>query len=149
MGVKIEKKPGFKVLGLAGRGSDGPSFIPSLWERLNRKEVDIWHLFKSTSEGYGVMDNYDTASKNFDYLAGHEANPETEAPEGMVIWDVPEQTYAVIQCTIKTIMDAFRHFTEWCSDKGYSRRKGPEFEFYPDGWLEPGLIYAYFPIKKS
>lgn len=149
MEVKIEKKPRFKVLGVAGRGSDGPSFIPSLWERLNKKEVDIWHLFKSTAEGYGVMDNYDPATKELDYLAGHESEPGTEAPEGMVTWDVPEQTYAVIQCTIETIMDAYRYFTEWCCDKGYLRKKGPEFEFYPRNWLETGLIYMCFPIQKA
>jgi len=147
--VKIEKEPGFKVLGVVGRGSDGPSFIPLLWERLNKKEVDIWHLFKSTAEGYGVMDNYDPETKELDYLAGHEAERETEAPEGMVTWDVPEQTYAMIRCTIETIMDAYRYLTEWCSDKGYFRKKGPEFEFYPDGWLETDPIYMHFPIERT
>ncbi|UCH04613.1 MAG: hypothetical protein JSW05_00175 [Candidatus Thorarchaeota archaeon] len=25
----------------------------------------------------------------------------------------------------------------------------PEFEFYPDGWLETGLIHMYFPIERA
>jgi predicted transcriptional regulator YdeE len=149
MEVKIENRPRFTVLGITGRGSNGPSFIPPLWELLNKKEIDIWHLFKSTTDGYGVMDNYDPETQELDYLAGHEAEPGTIAPEGLTTWDVPEETYAVIQCTIKTIMDAYRHFTEWCSDKGHLRKEGPEFEYYPEGWRETGLIYVYFPIEKT
>ncbi len=94
------------------------------------------------------MDNHDPETREFDYLAGREAEPGTAAPRGLAAWEVPEQTYAVFQCTIETIMDAFRQFTEWSQKEGYRRAEGPEFELYPEGWQDTGTIYVYFPIEK-
>jgi predicted transcriptional regulator YdeE len=149
MEVKIEKKDGFSVLGILERAKDGPSFIPALWERLGKLENEIQHLYKSTSVGYGVMDHHDPSTKEFDYLAGHEARPAEDTPEGLTRWDVPGRPYAVVPCTMETIMDAYRHFTVWCASEGYKRSDSPEFEFYPPSFGDIGKMYMYFPIEKA
>ncbi len=113
MEIEIKTKPGFTVLGILERGKDGPKFIPPLWEKYMTRFNEIVHLIKDRNS-YGVMANYDEGTKEFDYLAGHQVEHGTEAPEGLTTWDVPEQTYAVITCTVPTIMEAYQFFhKEW------------------------------------
>ncbi len=150
MDVEIVTKPAFTVLGMVERGKNGPKFIPPLWERYMKRFDEIKNKRKS-NVGYGVMDNYDKAIEEFDYLAGIEVEPGTEAPEGFTIWDIPNQTYAVIACTIPTIGEVYQFFyQEWLPKEGYQRADGPEFEFYPENFenKETDTIYLYLPIKK-
>jgi predicted transcriptional regulator YdeE len=151
MEVEIKTRPGFTVLGLVERGKDGPKFIPPLWE----KYFTRWDEVKTTVKGgiaYGVMTNYDEGTKEFDYLAGHEVESGTKALEGLTTWDIPEQTYAVIACTVPTIMEAYQYcYQEWLPSMDYEAVRGvPEFELYPEDYedIETGLMYMYFPIRK-
>jgi len=75
--------------------------------------------------------------------------PETKPPEGMTAWNIPKQTYAVIACTVPTIMKAYRFFREWLSKEDYQPAKGPEFELYPENYrnVETDTMYMYFPIE--
>jgi len=152
MEVEIVTKPEFTVLGLLARGKVGPEFIPPLWDRLFVRINEIQNKIKSRI-GYGVMSNYDETTKEFNYLAGFDVESGIEVPEGMIIWKVPDQTYAVIRCTIPTIMQAYQFFAqEWSLKEGYQRASGPEFEFYPENFNpeeeETSMIYLYIPIKK-
>lgn len=150
MNVEIVTKPAFTVLGMVERGKNGPKFIHPLWERYMKRFDDIKNKRKS-NVGYGVMDNYDNATEEFDYLAGIEVEPGTEAPEGFTTWDIPNQTYAVIACTIPTIGEVYQLFyQEWLPKEGYQRTDGPEFEFYPENFenIETDTIFLYLPIKK-
>lgn len=149
--MEIVTKPAFTVLGMVKRGKNGPKFIPPLWERYMKRFDEIKNMRKSNI-GYGVMDNFDKSTKEFDYLAGIEVEPGTEAPESFTIWNIPKQTYAVMTCTIPTIGEAYQFFDrEWLPQEGYQRADGPEFEFYPENFekIETDTIYLYLPIKKQ
>ena len=148
MEVNIVTKSAFTVLGIVERGKNGPEFIPPLWERFMKRHDDVKDMTES-SIGYGVMDNFDESTGEFDYLAGYEVKPGTESPKGMTVWSVPKQTYAVIACTVPTIMEAYKFFREWLSRETYQRAKGPEFELYPEDYqnIETDTVYMYFPIR--
>ena len=151
MEVEVKTKPGFTVLGLAERGKDGPKFIPPLWEKLHARHDEVME-FSKNKLGYGVMANYDEVTEEFDYLAGMEVDPGIQAPEGLTTWDVPDQTYAVIPCTVPTIMEAYQFYhKEWLPNVEYEACMGePEFELYPEDYegIETGTLYMYFPIRK-
>ncbi len=154
MEAKIETRPAFTVLGLTRRGDahSGPQWIPPMWDELFSQYGEQMQELAESGPTYGVMDRYDSETETFEYLAGLQAKPGIEAPEGLATWEIPAQTYAVIKCTIKTIGDAYTFFNqEWLPEAGYQRGAGPEFEFYGEefhgGDEEP--MYMYLPIVKS
>ncbi|MGD8566018.1 MAG: GyrI-like domain-containing protein [Candidatus Bathyarchaeota archaeon] len=149
---KIELKPAFAVLGIMKRGKDGKKFIPPLWEKFSKQYHEKTRNLRKSNVGYGVMTNYDPQTKEFDYLAGVEVNPDTKAPKGMTIWNIPDQTYVKITCTVPTIMKAVEFFQkQWLPNQGYQPVEGPEFEYYPEEYqnVETDTMYMYFPIKKA
>jgi AraC family transcriptional regulator len=151
MEAEIKTKPGFTVMGLLERGTDGPKFIPPLWDKYFTRFDEVKGVIKNRI-GYGVMANYDEGTKEFDYLAGHQVEPGTEVPEGLTTWDVPDRTYAVIPCTVPTIMEAYQFFyKEWLPTVDYEVCEGePEFEYYPEDFdnIENSAMFMYFPIRK-
>jgi AraC family transcriptional regulator len=152
MEVEIKTKPEFTVMGIVERGADGPKFIPPLWEKYHTRFDEVKEFTKNRI-GFGIMANYDQGTKEFDYLAGNQVEPGSEAPEGLTTWDVPEQTYAVIPCTVPTIMEAYQFFhKEWLPKVDFEACEGePEFELYPEDFnnIETSTMFMYFPIRKA
>lgn len=144
MEVQITTKPAFSVLGILDRGS--PPSIPELWKRFKKRSGEIQ---KKSGGAYGVMDHCDETIGEFSYLAGFEVEAGTEAPEGMTTWEVPEQTYAVVTCTVPTVDEAIRFFYKEWLPKHDCRHAGPEFEYYPEEWDEKAPMYFYFPVRKA
>ena len=70
MEAKIEFKPAFRVLGIMKRGKDGTKFIPPLWDKFFEQYHQKTRNLRKSNAGYGVMRNYDSQTKEFDYLAG-------------------------------------------------------------------------------
>jgi AraC family transcriptional regulator len=154
MEAKIETRPAFTVLGLAKRGDadSGPTWIPPMWDEFFAQFGKQLHELTGAGPAYGVMDRYNPETHTFEYMAGFEAAPGTVAPEGLTTWEIPEQTYAVVGCTIKTISDAYTFFhQEWLPEAGYQRGVGPEFEFYGEEFHgdDGDRIYMYLPIVRS
>jgi AraC family transcriptional regulator len=152
MEVEVKIRPGFTVLGLVERGKEGPKFIPPLWDKYFSRWDEVKEVIKDRV-AYGIMTNYDEETKEFDYLAGHQVEPGTKAPEGLTTWDIHEQTYAVIPCTVPTIMEAYQFYNkEWLPNVEYEACLGePEFELYPEEYegIETGILFMYFPVRKT
>lgn len=151
MGPKILTRSAFTVVGLKYRGKNQKNEIPQLWEKFMPRAAEIKN--RANPFGYGVMDNYDEKSGEFDYLAGVEVQDASHVPEGMESWQVPEQTYAVFPCNLKNIKEAFRQIHhEWLPQSGYQRVDGPDFEFYDENFKpDQGKLdlFIYVPVKKS
>lgn len=79
--------------------------IPQLWFKFGRKMNEIKHRI---GPAYGVRDNYDEESGEFDYVAGIGVDSSADIPENMVRIDVPEQTYVVFTCTLPTLVETFQ-----------------------------------------
>lgn len=152
MEPKIVSRPAFTVVGVKYRGKNENKEIPQLWEKFMPRMDEVKHK-ENPHVCYGVMDNFDKKTGDFDYLAGFEVKSTEDIPEGMVSWKVPEQTYAVFACTLQSIMDAFRHiYKRWFPQSSYQRTDGPEFELYDENFKpDEGKLdmYIYIPIKKS
>jgi len=152
METKIVTKPAFLVLGIMKRGVDGTEFIPPLWDKFLKQYREKTKNLRKSNAHYGVMKNYDSQTKEFDYLAGFEGNPDAEAPKEMVIWNIPKQTYVAITCTVPTIREAVEFYQKrWLPKECYQPAEGPEFEYYPGGFknAETDTMYMYYPIKKA
>ena len=152
MEAKIEIKPAFTVLGIMKRGKDGTKFIPPLWDKFFKHYHEKTKNLRKSNACYGVMKNYDSQTKEFDYLAGFEVDPDTKAPKEMITWNISKQTYVAITCTVPTIMKAVEFYQkQWLPNRCYQPAEGPEVEYYPEKFknLETDTMYMYYPIKKA
>jgi len=150
MEPKMISRPAFTVVGMKYRGKNEHGEIPKLWGEFMPREGGIKQKV-NPHICYGVMGNYDEGSGEFDYVAGFEVESAADVPEGMVRWNMPEQSYAVFTCTLPTIREAFEHiYHTWLPESGYQRADGPEFELYDERFdpQDPSSeMYVYIPVK--
>jgi len=149
MEPKIESKSAFTVVGMKCRGKNEKGEIPALWQELMPRIREIRNL-ATGGESFGVMDNYDEASGNFDYIAALGVSTAQDLPEGMVSWDVPAQKYVVFGFEFANVREASQESYASLPDLGYKHAAGPEFEYYPaefDPNKPESLMYLYIPIE--
>jgi predicted transcriptional regulator YdeE len=148
---KITSKAAFSVVGMKYRGKNEHDEIPQLWDQFMSREDEIREKL-NPHICYGVEDNFDETSGEFDYMAAFEVPSDADTPEGMVKWDVPAQTYAVFTCTLPTIREAYETaYKSWLPQSSYQRAAGPEFELYDqdfDSRVPSSKMYLYVPVKK-
>ena len=95
MDVEITAGDGFVVIGVPYRGRNENREIPALWGQFFPRLGEIDGI-ADAGVYYGVMGNYDMTTGEFDYVAGAEVLPDTATPPGMMRWEVPPGTYAVV-----------------------------------------------------
>ena len=148
---KISTKPAFTVIGMKYRGKNEHEEIPQLWGEFMARAGEIEDKLKPDI-CYGICDNFDDASGEFDYVAAYEVGSESGIPDGLVKRDVPAQTYAVFTCTLPTIREAYQYaYKSWLPESGTQRTPGPEFELYDqdfDPQVPTSPMYLYVPVKK-
>ncbi|MFX1361962.1 MAG: GyrI-like domain-containing protein [Promethearchaeota archaeon] len=156
MEAKIISKTAFTVIGIEGSGdaSKGPEWIPPLWDQAFGRFDEVKDLV--TGKGaWGLMsaiDKYLAPWKGKGkYLAGWEVKPGTKPPKGWKTWDVPEQRFVAIACTISTYGDAMKYFYQEFSPKEGFEQSGAIHEYYPEGFqdAEKDTLYLYIPVKKK
>ncbi|MBN1179692.1 MAG: GyrI-like domain-containing protein [Anaerolineae bacterium] len=147
MEPKIVTKPAFTVVGMKYHGKNENDEIAQMWAEFNPRIPEIKH---QSGPAYGVCGNMEEDS-SFEYVAGMEVSSTEGLPEGMTYWDVPEQTYAVFPCTLRTIHAAYEYaFQTWLPGSGYARGEGPDFELYEEEFdpeVEDPKLAIYVPIK--
>lgn len=102
-------KPAFVLIGLEGATTDGPGFIPALWERAYSRCDEVAHLAKTNPDGtlagvWGAMSDMSRSFRPWEdhftrglYLAGIEAQEDAVPPEGWTRWDVPGFEYLRVE----------------------------------------------------
>ncbi|MGC4047902.1 MAG: GyrI-like domain-containing protein [Armatimonas sp.] len=148
MEPKFESLPAFVVVGAHHRGAPGNGEIPGLWQANGQRLSQL----PSTQPGhfYGICDNFDMTSNEFDYVAGIASEPDAEIPEGYVRWEVPAQSYAVFSTPIAKIQDAYHYIhSTWMPTSGKTHGMGPELEHYgPDFDEDPSMpLTIWIPIQ--
>lgn len=167
MTVEIIRKDAFYVIGKAGKGksTEGPKWIPPLWEDANGHFDEISDLVCRDADGkplvWGAMSDPDGRFLPWNeyglYLAGCEVPMGTvpmgtvpigaAIPDGWTVWHVPFHTYAVAACKMNDYGETFSAMlSQWIPQNGY-RLAGAVHEFYP----EPGgaALRLYFPIERQ
>jgi AraC family transcriptional regulator len=151
MEPQIVSKEAFKVVGLYYRGKNENSEIPQMWGTFMSRAGEVKHMVQFPNAAYGVCDNMDHETGEFDYVAAFEVSQVEDVPEGMVGLEIPGGTYAVFTCTLPTLGETFDHvYQVWLPKSGYQRACGPEFELYDEQFStdEPDSpMYIYIPVK--
>jgi predicted transcriptional regulator YdeE/DNA-binding transcriptional MerR regulator len=147
---KIVQREAFTVVGMEYRGKNENNEIKDMWDLFAPRMGEIKHPIWQWGS-YGVCRDMPEEG-GLHYLAGVEVEQVEDVPDGMTVWTVPEQTYAVFPCTLPTLHDAYRYaFEEWLPQSGYRRGDGPDFELYTEEF-EPddpaSTMYIYVPIRK-
>ena len=149
MEPKVVTKPAFTVVGMLCHGKNENNEIPQLWREFMPRAQEIRQV-ATPHCAYGVCGELDKGDE-FDYLAGFGVTGIDEIPAGMTSWEVPEQTYAVFPCTLKSIHQAYEYaFQTWLPQSGYQRAEGPDFELYDedfDSQAQDPELAIYIPIK--
>jgi AraC family transcriptional regulator len=149
MEPKIVSRPGFTIVGMKYHGKNENNEIPQMWQAIGPRFGEIGSV-ADPHTAYGISANTDSETGEFDYLAGLKVSSAEEIPEGMVRWEIPEGTYAVLPCTLPTIGETFKYaYHTWLPQSGYEPTGGPEYELYgpefdpqdPDSTFE-----LYIPI---
>ena len=146
MEPKIETKADFTIAGLNYHGKNENNDLPGLWQQFLPRFKEIQHLVEPY-QCYGVCGAVEEDGR-FRYLAGFEIEDESELPEGLETWQVPQQTYAVFPCTLATIGDAYNFaFQTWLPGSDYEHVATPDFEYYPPGTEPEEEMYVYIPVR--
>ena len=150
MEPKIVTRERFTVVGMHYRGKNEHNEIPQLWGVFGPRMSEVKDV-ANPSVCYGISDNMDPTTGEFDYIAGLEVRMAEEVPEGMVRWEVPAGRYTVLTTTLPKIGETFQHaYHEWLPGSDYEHRPGPDFEVYDDSFdsQDPSSQFdVYIPIK--
>lgn len=148
----LVSRPAFKLAGMSMRAKPADPQIGQLWGKFGPHMGDFKHAAER-DVAYGAMDHFDAQMTGFDYLAAVEVTSDKDLPAGMVVWEIPAQTYAVYPCTLPTIPEAYHYvYGTWLQKSGYRRAPGPEFEYYPAEFNpdDPSSrLDIYVPIEKA
>lgn len=144
-------KPAFTIVGMLLRATPMTPEIPKLWDRFVPRIDEIAHVAEPQTS-YGVMDHFDEATSQFDYLAGCSVTAVDTLPAGMQQWDVPANTYAVFTTTLSTLGQVMGHiYNMWLPTSGYRHAAGPYFERYDEHFSSenPTATFdIYIPVEK-
>ncbi|MFO7918574.1 MAG: GyrI-like domain-containing protein [Anaerolineae bacterium] len=137
MKAEIAKREAFTVVGLKYRGqNETGEDIPRLWREL----VDVLEGVENPLDPNapcGVVDNYEEETAVFDYVAGVIVKDPHHVPLGMTKLEIPEQTWAIFECTLDQLDDTYREIYEtWLPQSGYQRAEGPDLEQYSADFLQ-------------
>jgi AraC family transcriptional regulator len=140
-------KPSFTVVGLRITTKPKSPEIPKLWDAFVPRMIELPNV-SEPYVSYGVMQSMGDA---LDYMAGNPVNKIDNVPSGMQHWDIPEQTYAVFEATLPTIMEVFDSiYKSWLPASGYQHANSPVLERYGETFSpENPVLDIYIPITKK
>ena len=149
MEPQIVSKPAFTVVGMPYHGKNQNNEIAQMWDEFNKVSDKIQNIVDGA---FGVCGSTEPDG-NFRYLAGFAVSKVENVPQGMTVWEVPAQTYAVFPCTLKTIHEAYKYaFETWLPKSDYTYTKGPDYEYYDEKFdpedAEHYTLHIYIPVQK-
>lgn len=151
MEPKFVSLPAFTLVGMKMRVKPQGKVPGQLWDEFGPRMGEIKHV-ASPDVAYGLTDNMDMGSGEFDYMAAMQVSSAEDTPPGMTAYNVPAQTYAVFPCTIPTLREVFDQiYGVWLPSSGYVRTAGPELELYDETFdpRDPAAVFeVYIPIQK-
>jgi predicted transcriptional regulator YdeE len=155
MDVKVVTKPAFSVLGIEGKGpaEEGPEWVAPLWEEVERRIKEVEG--RITGDSWGLMGAPEKPLARWGeegtYLAGWQASQNVHPPDGWTLWHVPETTFAVIACTMRTYGDAWNYVHHQFLEESDYVHVGAVHEHYPPGFEDPerDIFHLYFTLDRA
>jgi AraC family transcriptional regulator len=150
---QIVQRGAFLVAGLHYEGKNEHGEIPALWDNEFLPRIGELAGIRVGREAYGMMRVLPgvPAEQGFEYLASVEVRSLENLPRGMVGWEIPAQTYAVLPA--HDVPDLGRAFDDlyvrWLPQSGYEATDGPMFELYPATYGQDLIIYVYAAVRRK
>ncbi len=150
MEPKFVEREAVVVMGTQERVTPQTADFEGIWKRYMARHDEIEKL--SDAEGwYGVCfcaGNEDA----IDYLAGMAVPEESACPDGLTMREIPAGQYAVFECTVATIPEAYEFIHHaWlpASEHTYDRPR-PDFEHYAPG-TDSGdsRVHIHIPVRRA
>lgn len=140
-------KPAFTIVGLRINTKPKSAEIPKLWDAFMPRIAELQNVSEPYIS-YGVMQSMGDA---LDYMAGIPVNKIDTLPSGMQAWDIPEQTHAVFEASLPTIMEVFDYiYQSWLPASGYQHANSPILERYGEAFSpENPVLEIYIPITEK
>lgn len=151
MEPKIVELEAFRAIGMRYYGENKYGEIGQMWAEFNRRSGEISKLATGPDIAYGICTGGPESA--FEYVASLAVSEIDQVPSGMVVKEVPANTYVVFEARgIEDIGPTYnRILNEWMPASEYQPGDGPDFERYPDTFDDDPeeKLYIYFPIKKK
>ena len=150
---KIVYRDAFLVAGLRYAGKNEHGEIPALWDSEFLPRIgELASLRVGAAYGVSrVLPNV-PVEEGFEYLAAVEVKSLAKLPWGMVGWEIPAQTYAVLPAhDVPDLGRAFDYlYGKWLpQSKEYEAADGPCLELYPATYSQDLIIYVYVPVQRK
>lgn len=162
MKAEVKVLEAWKVMGIFYEGTNENQELKEVWAELGRRIGEIPHQ-KGDGNWYGLCEPLEEDVKDLDlinkayefrYLAGVEVTGTGKVPEGMTLWEIPRQTYAIFpHCgDVEKMGETYQAiYASWLPESGYEAVFAHDFELYNDEF-KPGeadsRCYIYVPVKK-
>jgi AraC family transcriptional regulator len=148
--VKYEVLPAFRVMGLEYIGNNAHQEIHLLWSVLNTR---IKEIPEQGNYAYGVCSMLPGSKAGWmEYVAGLKVSPDADVPEGMVIFDVPKNNYAVFEHrgSLETLGNTYRMIQEWWQRSDKQQAGKYDMEVYDEKFKDfrpDSVFYIYEPVN--
>jgi predicted transcriptional regulator YdeE len=129
MEPQFVERDAFVAMGVQSPEPQETDDFGPIWQEFETRQREI-EAHSIDGAFYGVNFEDDGVMQ---YLAGMAVEGVEEAPDGLTVRGVPGGSYAVFECTVSTIHDAYEHiFHEWLpASEQQQDPSRPCFERYP------------------
>lgn len=162
MKPEVKVLDNWKVMGIVYEGNNENQELKEIWAELGRRSGEIPHQ-KRDGNWYGLcepleedVNDLDLINKTYEfrYLAGVEVTDVDMVPEGMTVWEISKQAYAIFpHCgDVEKMGETYQAiYASWLPESGYESVFAHDFELY-NHEFKPGetdsKCYIYVPVKK-
>lgn len=148
--VKFITLPAFRVMGMEYVGNNANQEISQLWQQFNQRAGELKGEGKCA---YGVCSMLPGSKAGWmEYVAGLKVSKDVECPQGMVIFDVPANTYAVFEHhgSMAGLRATYEGIMAWWKQSGRQPAGNYDIEVYDEKFLNftpESVFYIYEPVK--
>ena len=158
MEPKIMTKPGFTMMGLRYFGKNEKGEVSDLWQAFNQQVAALGGLPYETGEAaIGLCITPENAAPEgaFEYVAGFPVSQVGDIPEGFVVREVPEHTYAVFahKGDLAGLEKTHEYIYEvWLPQSDYVLASKKDMEYYNEDFkffAPDSVLYIFIPVEKA
>ncbi len=149
--VEIVRRDGLKVAGLRYEGKSEHGEIPAMWDVFLPRAKELTGETPGRAVFYGIARSLPGIpdDEKWEYLAGAEVAALDNLPPGMVGWEIPPLTYAVLPAHDVPEIDPVISFyyREWLPASDYEEDAPLMMELYPETFGQDRVMYLHFPVR--
>ena len=158
MNYRIEKRGPIRIVGVkeqyTGGSDESYAKVPLFWRRANAEGITQKLCSIMNRDPCGIMGVCTWATKQeLDYYIA--VSSDSEVPEGMHEFTIPECTWAIFECVgpmPEAIQNLYKRIiSEWLPSSGYVYANAPDIELYFDGDTasEDYRCEVWLPVAKK